>query len=554
MGKQWCVLKSSQIDLQESLELDLDCSALILDVAVEDLDRVCLFFQSLLSALDAQPGNMVLPPCVALLSSAMAAPTPIGGVEEDGCEQLLSAQRGLHQLGLDEVILKGVSASETHLSVLMALQRIDHTRSSYDFWEAGIRKQERDQHSKALFDREKELRLQWAEDLWANASELRIARVLPRLDKSAPTKLDIGTVVGDLTVEALLGRGGFGTVCKAHNGATSQDEAVKIFPKLHHSSVDKILSVAAEIDAIRKLQHENIVAFLGAIHTRRHILLRMQYAGPMTLMKLLRRSEGYRLSLSWARELCQQLVVGIAFCHDRGIAHCDLKPENLGLDGEGSRLKVLDFGCAVKVESVVTKPKGTMPFMAPEVLAACAGSSFAPAGADVWAIGVVLLEMIAGIGSLNDLMGWPTDVEISSKVGEDILRILGEGPGLIRSLVAKFSGPPTADLAELLAAAFALEPLERASVAQLARNQWIARPRPKRDAATEGVAVATPPPRPHGRGPRPASRIIRQMAGDKATGAAGLLMAGEKALGAADPTMAGDKASGAARSRRFPTS
>lgn len=530
MGKPWLVLRSSQLDPQQFFDGQLDFHVLILEISDEDLDRVDAFFRSVTETIEAESkegGTREMPLCIALLSSAQAAPALTGGVQQEAGEKLLSAQRKLHDLGLDEVILKGMSAAETHLSVLMALQRLEYAQGSWAFWETNIREEERAEASRLVEEREAELRRQFIDDLWARASELTVAKVLPPLDASVPTKIAVGTEVRELRVDGVLGRGGFCTVCVATNRDTGGREAMKIFPKQRNGSVDGVLGVAAEVDALRKLHHENVVSLIGVVHSHRHILVRMEFAGQMTLMKHLRQREHARLPEARACDLFRQLLAGMAYCHGRGIAHCDIKPENLGMDDEGRHLKILDFGCAAKVDAVVASPRGTMPFIAPEVLLA---GGYAPAPVDVWAMGVVLVEMTAGVGSVNRLMQWPASVKATKQAGEEVLAVLGERPGAICEVVREACGA-SAELTDLLDACLLLDPCGRLSAARLAQLAWAASA-PTSDRAPpcasapcqvrEGFAEALPPPRPSGRGPRPSMLRRRRLdaKGDEQAGPA----------------------------------
>lgn len=105
-----------------------------------------------------------------------------------------------------------------------------------------------------------------------------------------------------------------------------------------------------------------------------------------------------RLEEAAARIYFQQLVDGVAYCHERGVCHRDLKPENLLLDAAG-RLKISDFGLSCLPEAkgrsmaALRTTCGTPNYVAPEVLR---GEGYDGRAADVWSVGCILYVLVAG--------------------------------------------------------------------------------------------------------------------------------------------------------------
>eukprot|EP00439_Symbiodinium_sp_Y106_P036585 s2363_g4.t1 len=108
------------------------------------------------------------------------------------------------------------------------------------------------------------------------------------------------------------------------------------------------------------------------------------------------RQPSHKLSEQAARLYYRQVVEGVTVCHERLVAHRDLKLENVLLDKGREGVKIIDFGFAAHVPSKETKLKafcGTPSYMAPEIIRGEGYSGFA---ADVWALGVVLFALLSG--------------------------------------------------------------------------------------------------------------------------------------------------------------
>lgn len=156
---------------------------------------------------------------------------------------------------------------------------------------------------------------------------------------------------------------------------------------------------AREAALHRALRHRHVLRCLGErAHpaTRAHYLF-LEYAQGGELFDRIEPDAGMAKPL--ARRYWRQLLRGLRYLHARGVAHRDVKPENLLLDRHDD-LKISDFGLATLFrhgarERLLARVCGTLPYAAPEVLTA-AERPYRAAPADVWSAALVLLAMLAG--------------------------------------------------------------------------------------------------------------------------------------------------------------
>ncbi|KAF3508176.1 hypothetical protein F2Q69_00001068 [Brassica cretica] len=101
-----------------------------------------------------------------------------------------------------------------------------------------------------------------------------------------------------------------------------------------------------------------------------------------------------------ARKLFQQLIDAVDYCHNRGVYHRDLKPQNLLLDSKGN-LKVSDFGLSAVPKSgdMLSTACGSPCYIAPELIM---NKGYSGAAVDVWSCGVILFELLAGYPPFDD--------------------------------------------------------------------------------------------------------------------------------------------------------
>ncbi|MBL8684458.1 MAG: protein kinase [Myxococcales bacterium] len=209
-----------------------------------------------------------------------------------------------------------------------------------------------------------------------------------------------GDVVGErYVVERLLAEGGMGAVFVARHKHTEAVVALKVLRD--ETSADELTRVrfVREAKVAAALGHPGIVKVFDAGDD--------PSAGPYLAMELL---EGEPLdsyiqranpSLQERLAIVREMLEPLAAAHEAGIVHRDVKPENVFLasDGEGGvRVKLLDFGIA-RVQHATTQTSdgsalGTIYYMAPEQMMDARRAS--PA-ADVWAVGVLLFELVADV-------------------------------------------------------------------------------------------------------------------------------------------------------------
>jgi serine/threonine-protein kinase len=210
-----------------------------------------------------------------------------------------------------------------------------------------------------------------------------------------------GTPVGRYRVIGPLGRGGMGGVHEVEN-ETGARFALKAPLKDLDGNAEVTRRFAREANALRMLEHPNVVGAVDMFVEGGLLVLVMEKAtGPTLAARLTAGALPPRQALVLAR----QLLGGIGYAHALGLVHRDLKPDNVILVDMGGwdRVKVIDFGlvkllgdaAAMFGGSALTKTGhvfGTPMYMSPEQ----ALGRLVDGRADLYAVGVMLFEMLAG--------------------------------------------------------------------------------------------------------------------------------------------------------------
>jgi serine/threonine-protein kinase len=209
-------------------------------------------------------------------------------------------------------------------------------------------------------------------------------------------RAELEAVLPCYEITGLLGRGAVSSVYAARHGRLGRDVAIKVLePKLVGDPYARD-RFATEARILASLHHEHVVRVHGYIEDDVCALVLERASGGRLADRLrVRQPPSYAQACAWALAA----LYGLDHAHRRGILHRDVKPENLLFSVKGV-LKVSDFGLARMVgaggvrSTTAATAFGTPAYMAPEQISRTAGS-LSPA-TDVWALGAVLFEMLAG--------------------------------------------------------------------------------------------------------------------------------------------------------------
>jgi serine/threonine protein kinase len=227
-----------------------------------------------------------------------------------------------------------------------------------------------------------------------------------------------------------LGRGGMGVVYKARQKSLDRWVAIKLLaPERVH---DERFAEHFEREAktLARLSHPNIVTVFDHGEADGLFYIVMEFVDGVNLRDLL--MDG-KMEPAQALAIVPEICAALQFAHDHGVVHRDIKPENILIDRDG-RVKIADFGIAALVGTDADR-SGTPPYMAPEQ--ETAGGTI-DHRADIYALGVVLYEMLTGERPDQDLPRPSQRVEIDVRLDEIVLRALEKTPNLRYQTAGEF--------------------------------------------------------------------------------------------------------------------
>lgn len=245
-----------------------------------------------------------------------------------------------------------------------------------------------------------------------------------------------------------LGSGGSGAVWLVRDERNGHELALKMVAREGKAAA----RAEREARAAAGLRHVNCLRALALARDARHVYIAYEYVPGLTLREAMRAG---RLTDKDAIEAAAQICDALAYAHARGIVHRDVKPSNVLLaEGETLSVRLLDFGLALLPEAetltAVGDVPGTLAYISPERLAGEESSS----AADVWAVGVLLWEALAGRHPF-----WNGSLQ-------DTARSIGQGPPPLAELRPDLPEP----LLQAVARATAVEPGKRPAAEKLAHE------------------------------------------------------------------------------------
>ena len=199
--------------------------------------------------------------------------------------------------------------------------------------------------------------------------------------------------VSNYQVTELIGSGGMANIYKAIQLSLERPVALKIMHQHLSTNEGFIVRFEKEAKQAAQLHHENIVSIIDYGHDAGDYYIAMEFIDGKNLKQLLEKQN--RLPLEISLLICHQVAEGLKYAHSQNLVHRDIKPANIVLSNDG-RVMITDFGIAKGDDDLSITATGQMigspAYMSPEQ----AAGRFLDHRSDIFSLGIILYEMIAG--------------------------------------------------------------------------------------------------------------------------------------------------------------
>lgn len=259
-----------------------------------------------------------------------------------------------------------------------------------------------------------------------------------------------------------LNAGAFGFVQLCRNKETKEHVAIKFIER--GDRVNRY--VEAEVLNHRMLRHPHVIEFKEVLLTPEYLCIAMEYASGGNLFSYVQRA--VRLKEPAARWFFQQLVIGLDYCHRKGVVNRDIKLENTLLQMVQGLplplLKICDFGYSKAHFMSAPKSKvGTLAYMSPEVLRTT--GQYDGKLADIWSCGVMLYVMLFGSYPFES-----PHAQGQMQQQQRVQAMMGRILSMQWSMPADV--PITPECRDLLTRLLEADPMRRATMQQISQHPW----------------------------------------------------------------------------------
>lgn len=236
------------------------------------------------------------------------------------------------------------------------------------------------------------------------------------------------------TLKSLIGRGGMGDVYLGQDNTTGQAVALKVLHPSLGTSADLLQRFTREGEALRELNHPNIVKVWATfVENEQHYIV-MEYVGAGSLRDLLDKTP--QLPIPQVLSISLGLADALTRAHHLRIIHRDLKPANVLLAEDGTP-RLTDFGVALMGNRTrITEAgavTGTYAYLSPE---ACRGEEL-DGRTDIWALGVMMYEMVAGRLPFDSEHGAAVLLSIMTRPMPSLSQFRPDAPSRVVDLISR---------------------------------------------------------------------------------------------------------------------
>ena len=259
--------------------------------------------------------------------------------------------------------------------------------------------------------------------------------------------------ISQYQIKGKIGEGMFGKVKLGIHLLTKEKVAIKIFDKGKIKNEKEVEYIEREISILKKLNHYNTIKLYNIIQNENFIFLIQEYVPNGELLHFLENPENMNLTENHICKIYQQIISGIEYLHDIGIAHRDLKLENILLNRE-KNIKIIDFGLSNKYNKengeLLQSSCGSPCYAAPEMIK---GIQYHGLDTDIWSSGILLYLMLCKSFPFND--------KNNSKLYQKILS-------------GKFNLPNylSNEAKDLLSKLLKVNPIERIKLDEIKKHPW----------------------------------------------------------------------------------